>query len=298
MRKRSINSSQMEVFMVKLFNHKIKANAKKIIWAIRKQKIDSYIIKKQFQDISFDFVIADLEAQEWYDSSSENQTQPLPLNPEFQFIKELTEPGDIVFECGTHHGLTAILLSNWVGKEGKVVSFEINHHNAKVAKKNIDLNKINNVIIEEKGLGSQETKLKIVNKSNSSVTSSNINSVSWLKNLIYGVEDVEIITLDDYAQEQSTVPSFLKIDVEGYESEVLKGAKKILQTLPKLEIEIHTEILSRYNTSVKEIFDLIGIERYQTWVQWDDLEKPVKFDLQQTIDHRVHLFAIPKNHDD
>lgn len=268
--------------------------AKKAIQAVQKQKIDSYIIQKQFEDIAFDFFIADSEGREWYDDSSSDEKTQLSIYPEYKFVKELSKPGDIVFECGTHHGLTAILLSNWVGTEGKVVTFEINPRNAQIAQRNIELNNLENVTLERKGLGSQETKLKIFDKSNASVTPSNIVSASWLKNFLYGTEEAEIITLDNYAKTSSTMPTFLKIDVEGYETEVLKGATEILQTLPKLEIEIHTEILSRYNTSVKEIFELIDIERYQTWVQWNDSEEPKEFDLQQEIDHRVHLFAVPK----
>ncbi len=278
--------------MTQIFNLQLEQNIKKITQAIRQQKISEYTIKKQFEDISFDFVIGDSEGQQWYDSSPQNQVEP--LNPEFQFIKQLTQPGDIVFECGTHHGLTAMLLSKWVGNEGKIVSFEINQHNAAIARKNFELNKIDNVILEEKGLGSQKSSQKIFNKSNSSVTPSNVISLGWLKNFIYGTNEVEIIALDDYVKTQSILPTFLKIDVEGYESEVLKGATEILKTLPKLEIEIHTEILSRYNTSVEEIFELIDIESYQTWVQWSDEEKPQPFDWQQKIDRRVHLFAIPK----
>lgn len=278
--------------MTQIFNLQLEKNIKKITQAIRQQKISEYTIKKQFEDISFDFVIGDSEGQQWYDSSPQNQVEP--LNPEFQFIKQLTQPGDIVFECGTHHGLTAMLLSKWVGNEGKIVSFEINQHNAAIARKNFELNKINNVILEEKGLGSQKSSQKIFNKSNSSVTPSNVISLGWLKNFIYGTNEVEIIALDDYVKTQSILPTFLKIDVEGYESEVLKGATEILKTLPKLEIEIHTEILSRYNTSVEEIFELIDIESYQTWVQWSDEEEPQPFDLQQKIDRRVHLFATPK----
>ncbi|NJO97318.1 MAG: FkbM family methyltransferase [Hyellaceae cyanobacterium CSU_1_1] len=278
--------------MTQIFNLQLEKNIKKITQAIQQQKISEYTIKKQFEDISFDFVIGDSEGQQWYDSSPQNQVES--LNPEFQFIKQLTQPGDIVFECGTHHGLTAMLLSKWVGDEGKIVSFEINQHNAAIARKNFELNKINNVILEEKGLGSQKSSQKIFNKSNSSVTPSNVISLGWLKNFIYGTNEVEIIALDDYVKTQSILPTFLKIDVEGYESEVLKGATEVLKTLPKLEIEIHTEILSRYNTSVEEIFELIDIESYQTWVQWSDEEEPQPFDLQQKIDRRVHLFAIPK----
>lgn len=282
----------MVTIMTQIFNLQLEKNIKKITQAIRQQKISEYTIKKQFEDISFDFVIGDSEGQQWYDSSPQNQVEP--LNPEFQFIKQLTQPGDIVFECGTHHGLTAMLLSKWVGDEGKIVSFEINQHNAAIARKNFELNKINNVILEEKGLGSQKSSQKIFNKSNSSVTPSNVISLGWLKNFIYGTNEVEIIALDDYVKTQSILPTFLKIDVEGYESEVLKGATEILKTLPKLEIEIHTEILSRYNTSVEEIFELIDIQSYQTWVQWSDEEEPQPFDWQQKIDRRVHLFAIPK----
>ncbi|MEO0924709.1 MAG: FkbM family methyltransferase [Cyanobacteria bacterium J06643_13] len=272
-------------------NLQLKENLKRITQAIRKQKIEEYTIKKQFEDISFDFVIGDTAAKEWYDSSPQNQVES--LNPEFSFIKNMIEPGDIVFECGTHHGLTAMLLANWVEETGKVISFEINSKNAKIAQKNLELNNINNVTIEEKGLGSQPSNLKIFDKSNASVTPANMVSSGWLRNFIYGTNEVEIITLDDYATAQATSPTFLKIDVEGYETEVMKGATEILKTRPKLEIEIHTEILSRYDTSVAEIFELIDINSYQTWIQWDDETEPQPFDQSQTIDRRVHLFAVP-----
>ena len=271
----------------------LKKRLQRVTQALQKQHIDTYIIKKQFEDLSFDFLIGDTEGKEWYDSTPKDTTEP--LNLEFKFIKALTKPGDIVFECGTHHGLTAMLLSKWVGKTGKVISFEINERNAQIARKNLELNQIDNVIIEQKGLGSIEGKSKIFAKSNSSIAPSNVISLAWFKNFIYGTSEVEIISLDSYSRTQSIKPTFLKIDVEGYESEVLKGATEILQTLPKLEIEIHTEILDRYGTSVKEIFELINIDRYQTWVQWDDESEPKPFDLQQKIDRRVHLFAVPKN---
>ena len=276
--------------MAQAFTSRLTENVKKITQAIGKQKIDSYTIEKQYQDFGFSFLIADADAKHWYDNESKEVS-----SLECKFIQQLTHRGDIVFECGTHHGLTAILLSHWVGIEGQVISFEINHKNAQIAKKNIELNQIENVIIEEIGLGSRETKQKIFDKSNASVTPANIFSVGWLKNFIYGTEYVNITTLDSYAKRQKVIPTFLKIDVEGYETEVLKGGQKILQNLSKLEIEIHTEILPRYNTSVKEIFELIDIDSYQTWIQWDDKEEPLEFDMQRTIDRRVHLFAIPKS---
>ncbi|MEQ9371194.1 MAG: FkbM family methyltransferase [Coleofasciculus chthonoplastes F3-SA18-01] len=172
--------------------------------------------------------------------------------------------------------------------------FEINPHNARIAQQNMELNSTSNVIIEQKATGAAEGKVRMFRKSNASVTPKNIISWGMIKNLIYGVEDVEMISLDSYAEHKNIKPTLLKIDVEGYETEVLKGAKKILETTPKLEIEIHTEILSRQNTSVQEIMELIDISRYHCWIQWDEFEAPVDFEPHKEINKRVHLFAIPK----
>jgi FkbM family methyltransferase len=270
---------------------KIQQDLQKILQVFQDKQFQPYQVKKIVEGIPLDFIIADSEAQKWYDSSSSNLED---LSLEMKFLKEkMIQPEETIFECGTHHGYTTILLSSWANK-GQIIGFEINPTNAKIAKQNIDINHINNVVIEQKGLGNQAGKVKIFLKSNSAVTPQNLLSFGWLRNLVYGLEEVEIISLDSYVEKSGIVPTFLKLDVEGYETEVLKGAKNILQKAPKLEIEIHTEILPRHNTSVKEIFDLIDISRYQCWVQWDDLERPVEFDLQQEINKRVHLFAIPK----
>ncbi|MEQ9553856.1 MAG: FkbM family methyltransferase [Coleofasciculus sp. G3-WIS-01] len=252
-----------------------------------------YQINKNCDGLSFNFVIGDLDGQEWYIPSTSSSDSD--LNQEMGFLKEkLIEPGDVIFECGTHHGWTTLLLSKWVGETGKVIGFEINHHNARIAKQNMELNSISNVTIEQKATGADEGKVRMFRKSNASVTPKNIISWGMIKNLIYGVEDVEMISLDSYAKQKNIKPTLLKIDVEGYESEVLKGAKNILESTPKLEIELHTEVLSRQNTSVPEILDLIDISRYHCWIQWDELEAPVEFDPQAEINKRVHLFAIPK----
>lgn len=272
-------------------SQKISKDFKKIINVILAKQFQPYQIRKEVEGISFDFIIADLEAQDWYDVPA---TKNIDSNLEMRFLKEkIISPGDTVFECGTHHGMTAILLSKWIGDEGKIVSFEIFPQNVEIARKNINLNQIDNVIIEQKGLGNYFGKTSIFRKSNSSIKPENQLSLGFVRNAIYGMEEVNIIPLDSYAQQVGYNPTFLKIDVEGYESEVLKGATNILQTAPKLAIEIHTEILARYNTSVKEIFDLIDINRYQCWIQWNDSEMPIEYDCQKEIINRVHLFAIP-----
>ena len=47
------------------------------------------------------------------------------------------------------------------------------------------------------------------------------------------------------------MPTFLKIDVEGYEYQVLEGSRSILATTPAVFVEVHTLTLPRYGKNLK-----------------------------------------------
>ncbi len=96
--------------------------------------------------------------------------------------------------------------------------------------------------------------------------------------------------MDDY---RYLNPTFLKIDVEGFELQVLQGAKAILSTRPKLEIEVHAELLHQYGASVDDLFRLIDMKSYKAWVQWKDDQEPQELEAGTPITSRVHLFLIP-----
>nr|WP_281431863.1 FkbM family methyltransferase [Rhizobium setariae] len=66
---------------------------------------------------------------------------------------------------------------------------------------------------------------------------------------------VPVIKLDDYFADVDG-PMFLKIDTEGYEYQVLKGAAKILEKKPKLLIEVHKG-MARFGFSRADMYDLL-----------------------------------------
>jgi FkbM family methyltransferase len=233
-----------------------------------------YVVKKNVEGVDFDFFIGDVSGRDWYDVQSAD-----PEWKEMTFIREhLIKQGDVVFECGAHHGFTTVLFANWAGNTGKVIAFEPVPKNFDILKKNIELNKLDNVIPERKVVGAKEGKTKISGTSNSSV-------------IRKGGMAVDMVPLDKYTHLR---PTFLKIDTEGFEIEVLRGSTKILTTLPKLAIEIHTEAMTQFNSTVEDLFNLIDIHRYDLWVQWKDEDVPIAYDLKTPITHRVHLFAHPK----
>lgn len=60
------------------------------------------------------------------------------------------------------------------------------------------------------------------------------------------------VTLDAYSMANGVWPDFIKIDVEGHEGEVLKGATEVLKRGVELLIEVHSESLGEFIT------DLLG----------------------------------------
>jgi len=235
-----------------------------------------YIKRKTIEGVTFDFLIGDTSGREWYDVGC---TDPDWI--EMRFVRDnIVGKGDVVLECGGHHGCTTILLSNWVGESGKVVTFEALPNNARILRKNMEINRLKNVLVEEKAVGVVTGRLRIGNTSNSFVMKS-----AFGTGLV-----VDSVRLDDYLDCKPTV---LKVDVEGYEVEVLRGAGEILKRKPKLVIEVHTDALQNYNAKIKDLLDFIDITEYKVWIQWADNEEPVVYDGKTEIDRRVHLFAVP-----
>jgi FkbM family methyltransferase len=233
-----------------------------------------YLIKKDMEGVAFDFWIGDRTGRDWYDRPCINN----PIWLEMRFIRDyLIEQGDVILECGGHHGCSAILLSKWVGVDGKVVTFEPLPANCDIIEKNIHLNRLKNVVLKREAAGAN-TGIITFDEASSAV------------NLFGRGEDVRAICLDEY---EHLNPTFLKIDVEGFEVQVLQGAKNILSKCPKLEIEVHAELLSRYGTNVDDLFRLIDVKKYKMWVQWKDDQQPEEYDMRTPIKKRVHLFCIP-----
>lgn len=78
-----------------------------------------------------------------------------------------------------------------------------------------------------------------------------------------GAETVSTTTLDDYV-ETSSPPDVLKIDVEGLELSVLRGAEELLRTNPPetMFVEIHPEQMDPRESDVTAILDYLSEHGY------------------------------------
>src|SRR5438105_2098667 len=163
---------------------------------------------------------------------------PIFETRELAFAEWLLRPGMTVLDIGAHQGLYTLLASRRVGPSGRVFSFEPSPRERRALRLNLTMNFCNNVVIQALALGSEETTadLYVVDYYNTGYNSLRPPSVPEPTSTVA----VRVGTLDNWlAQEKIDRVDFIKLDVEGAELSVLKGARELLaRTRPVLLVEI------------------------------------------------------------
>src|SRR5215216_3561946 len=175
--------------------------------------------------------------------------------------------GDIVVDVGAHIGKYTIIASKMVGSQGKVTAIEAHPVNYDILKKNIVLNKLDNVIALNYAVHSKETKVKLYEPGqekgftiyNTIMTDRTLES----KNQKY--IEVKANTLDSLLVENGiNQANWIKIDVEGAEYEVLRGAINILSSSKDISLLIEIHNLGVKNKNFYEaIIQLLGSKNYK-----------------------------------
>jgi FkbM family methyltransferase len=174
------------------------------------------------------------------------------LDSSFDVLKYINR-GDTVIDIGSNIGQTALTIARKLNNTGKIFAFEPFPSTFTLLKSNLDLNPFTNIFIENIGLGAQEVEAEMTivcqtNSGGNSVNSKIIEEGSTIK--------IKMTTLDSYFKEWSSIQPihFIKLDVEGYEMNVLKGSLKILQQQkPKLFIEISDNLLRNQGSNAQEL---------------------------------------------
>jgi FkbM family methyltransferase len=183
-------------------------------------------------------------------------------------IIELFRPkqGDIVVDVGAHIGRYTIIASKRVGTNGKVIAIEAHPGNYEMLNRNIELNGLTNVTTLNYAVYSKESKIKLYMPDEEfGYTMHHSIMFSYLspKYSLKGKENEKFIevnanTLDNLLQKNglSREVNWIKIDVEGAEFEVLKGATEILSN--SKEICLLIEVHNPYDTNhYKQIIDFL-----------------------------------------
>lgn len=155
---------------------------------------------------------------------------------ELELLEILLHPGMTFVDVGANIGIHTSIAARSVAPNGTVYSFEPVPENFEILVRNLARNQLNNVITEQIAIGDRNGYSTIYLADNSIGTHSllrNQNSYRLDQEL-----SVPITTLDSYFNNRMPDEvNVLKIDVEGYEPNVLKGAIKLLGRTNQLLIE-------------------------------------------------------------
>lgn len=156
------------------------------------------------------------------------------------YFKDTITPNQTVIDIGSFVGTHTITLSKLVGPHGRVFAFEPFKHSYLALLYNIFRNKCFNVTVIQKGISNEKCMLKIPMNAFDCTEWKNYGALQ-LQDVNENGIDVECVPLDDYVNEFQDI-ALIKIDTEGMELQVLRGAKLILERFkPIIVVEIHYE---------------------------------------------------------
>ena len=205
--------------------------------------------------LDFKLILDPNEPHDYTFYTLSNQNRPYEEETSDILIDNLKKD-DTFIDVGANNGYFSLLASTLVGKKGRVFAFEPNPRAINKLKKSIKLNKFKNIKAFNIALGSRNTIKKLYLSTIEDGLNSFVNkqdTKGFIKSQIKKLDSLNIKNKID----------FIKIDVEGYELDVLKGSKRVLMyNNPIIIFEYNpgiTGVYEHFNEIIK-FLDLLGFE--------------------------------------
>ena len=213
---------------------------------------------------------------------------------EIDFVNKYLKEGDTFLDIGANVGLFSLYASKKVGSSGNVIAFEPAYVTHKRLLENCELNKLSNVRPFKLGLSNENTTLELNISSNgfeawNTFVKSNDNKFS-------SKESVEVNSLDYFLSQNSIDTdkiSLIKLDVEGFEINVLEGASALLanENAPVFMVEFTDDNAIAAGHCCHEIYKLLNRYGY-TWYTYDAAKNKLIFDPMRPSYPYNNLIAV------
>lgn len=229
-----------------------------------------------------------------WDRSTFNKLIPREnYRQEFSAIKNLINPGDIVFDVGANMGIHSVYMSRLAGNNGKVRAFEPVLRTFQELKATIHLNKCKNVITENIALSNEQgTKtMQIFDRHLHEWNTFGKPDFGGIKPI--ETCDVKVDTLDNYCMTNNISRiDFLKIDVEGFEKHVLTGSSDMLKNkkINFISFEISQIPLRGAGISSDEVIRLLNSYGYCVY-RYDSKTRSFFGPVSKSDDFHTNLYA-------
>ena len=207
-----------------------------------------------------------------------------------EVIEQLCRRGMTVFDIGANVGCHTLRMAKLVGDRGQVVAFEPMSWAASKLRRNLELNKFGNVVLERMALTDRPSGRQVAQFRTSWQQGGNKRNVGSI-----GDDLVMFTTVDQYMAERH-IPGLdlAKIDVDGYELKVVTGAAETLRRhQPVLILELCAYTLREQGATLDDLLgylDALGYKFYaeQGLVVCPDLRRLA---AQVPVDGNINVVA-------
>ena len=208
------------------------------------------------------------------------------------FLDRALKPGYVAIDVGANSGCHTLVMASAVGGSGKVVAFEPNPRMFNRLQANVKLNRLENVDLCPVALSDQSGIVTLhipkdgdYNQGLGSIHSANLEEASDQIN-------VPKISLDDWVDEHylSRI-DLIKIDVEGHEMQVFKGAYQTLKKFkPILIFEFSERQWRNAGVTAEQVEKLLGDLEYDLYV----MRRNVTTSIRSGIREEGDVLALPR----
>lgn len=205
-------------------------------------------------------------------------------------ILRLLAPGDVFMDVGAHHGYMSLKASDKVGPSGRIIALEPDPDNFALLSKNVEENKIKNIMPLHAAVSDKKGKagFKVSAASDNSSFHKHPNA-DVLKTV-----EVDVETIDSLCGFLGVKQiKLIKVDTEGHEIEVVKGAAKTIRSNPSLHliVELNPKCLESAGHTSAELLDLVIHRGFKLSIL-DDFGKGERLDAdRERINSYVHKYG-------
>ena len=175
-----------------------------------------------------------------------------------EFFLENIKTGDTIIDVGANIGEFSLIAAEKVGPSGKIVAIEPLFETVTSLKENLELNGFQNFTILECAVGSKSSKMTLYKK-NINATLGMLDPITGEDNMVKSTK-INVETIDNIiSSEKIDKVRMLKIDVEGYEYEVLLGCQDSFRQnkIDNILCEIHKKYLEKKGIKENIIYSFL-----------------------------------------
>jgi FkbM family methyltransferase len=185
---------------------------------------------------------------------------------QWRLVSRLLQPGSVFVDIGANQGFYSILGGRRVGESGRVFAFEPASSERQKLVRNLNLNRLANVVVEAQALGRREGTTEFHLCLDHQGSWSSIRPPADDVTARQVVVEVPITTLDGYLIRDHEVDhvNLIKIDVEGGELDVLVGGQEVLARFrPVVLCELEDRRTRQWGYGGAEIIGLLEKSGYR-----------------------------------